>query len=315
MVKWCPSRASGCVDMTLRQRNWMLIFAVCVFIFVLSAVSKPERAQTSYFQTTHPAVIAHQGGDGLFPGNTMPAFEHANALGVDVLEMDVHQTRDGVLVLMHDASVERTTDGRGLVREMDADALFKLDAAYHWPFDGSSPWRGKGVVVPRLDAVLAAFPEQRFNIEIKQEDPPIGAALCESLKAHNATDRALIASFHRSAMLEFRQACPMVATSAHRYEVMAFVAFEAIGMITWHSPAAHALQVPLDQYGITLTSPERLEAAHLRDLYVDAWTLNDPEQIDAAFRRGIDGVITDRPDIALEVRNRIAGELSSRADP
>lgn len=296
--------------MTVRQRNWLLIGAVGVFVIAFGLVSVPERAMTAYFDTSRPAVIAHQGGDGLRPGNTLLAFDHADSLGVDVLEMDVHQTRDGVLVLMHDATVDRTTNGQGDITGMDFAALRQLDAAWHWPFDGTAPWRGQGVTVPALHEVLDAYPRQRFNIEIKQENPSIGVALCALLREKQVQDQALIASFHRRAMLDFRLACPEVATSAHRYEVMGFVVAEGIGLPGLHRPVAHALQVPLQQYGIELTSNARLAAAHQIDLYVDAWTLNDAASIEAAYRRGVDGVITDRPDIALAVRSRLRTGVS-----
>jgi len=294
-----------------RKRNWLLIAAIGVFVLAFGTVFKPERALTRYFDTTRPAVIAHQGGDGILPGNTLQAFKHADGLGVDVLEMDVHQTRDGVLVIMHDATVDRTTDGSGAIVDMDLATIKTLDAAYHWPFDGTSPERGRGFRVPTLDEVLETFPQQRFNIEIKQETPSIADGLCTLLRERGVVERTLVASFHRDALSDFRKACPDVATSAHRWEVTSFVAAQGIGLPGLHNPRAHALQVPLEQYGIELTSEARVAAAQRLDLYLDVWTLNDADAIGAAFRRGVDGVITDRPDIALAVRAELkrSGDL------
>jgi glycerophosphoryl diester phosphodiesterase len=299
-----------------RRRNWLLlgavgaVGAVGVVVIASGTAFKPDRAPTRYFDTTRPAVIAHQGGDGTLPGNTLEAFLHADSLGVDVLEMDVHQTRDGVLVLMHDASVDRTTNGTGAIMEMDLATLQALDAAWHWPFDGTAAHRGRGFRVPTLESVLGKFPQQRFNIEIKQAAPSIGAALCVLLRLQGAVERTLVASFHRTALGDFRQVCPEVATSAHRWEVTGFLVAERIGLPGLLTQA-HALQVPLEQYGITLTAVDRIEAAHHQGLYVDAWTLNEAGTIRDAFRRGVDGVITDRPDIALAVRAELirAGDL------
>ncbi|MBM4205286.1 MAG: glycerophosphodiester phosphodiesterase [Gammaproteobacteria bacterium] len=294
-----------------RQRNWLLIAAIGVFVLAFGTVFEPERALTRYFDTTRPAVIAHQGGDGILPGNTLEAFKNADGLGVDVLEMDLHQSRDGVLVLMHDATVDRTTDSSGAITDMDFATLKALDAAYHWPFDGTSPQRGRGFRVPGLEEVLESFPEQRFNIEIKQETPSIADGLCTLLRQRGVVERTLVASFHRAALGEFRKACPEVATSAHRWEVTSFIAAQGIGLPGLHNPRAHALQLPLKQYGIELTAEDRVAAAQRLDLYVDVWTLNDAAAIRDAFSRGVDGVITDRPDIALAVRDELtrSGDL------
>ena len=105
--------------------------------------------------------------------------------------MDVHASRDGVIVLMHDAAVDRTTDGTGLLRDKTFDEIRALDAAYHWPYSGAEiPWRGRGVRVPSLDGVLSEFPEARYNIEIKQREPSIVPELCRVLRSHKAIDSA-----------------------------------------------------------------------------------------------------------------------------
>ena len=111
--------------MTARRRNWLLIFVVLVFIVVLRTFSGPERAETDYFATRTPQVIAHQGGNLLRPGNTLAAFEHAVALGADVLEFDVHLTADRELAIIHDATLDRTTNGAGAVGAAGAPAVFK----------------------------------------------------------------------------------------------------------------------------------------------------------------------------------------------
>ena len=275
---------------------------VLVFILVLSTVGAPKRSGTTYFDGPLPMVIAHQGGDGLRPGNTLLAFDHANRLGADVLEMDVHATRDGVLVLMHDETVDRTTNGSGRISEMDLSTLKTLDAAYHWPMDGEPRYRGKGVTVPTLVQVLERFPRQRFNIEIKQVAPSIVQPLCQLLHDQGVTGQVLVASFHSRTMAEFRNTCPDVATSAVSSEVSAFLLLNMIGLPGLHHPRAHALQVPEERYGIALTRADRVAAAGRLQLHVDIWTLNDEASIAAAYARGVGGVITDRPDLALKVR-------------
>jgi glycerophosphoryl diester phosphodiesterase len=306
--------------MTPRQRNGWLMVVVLLAMPALLLVPGGERSRareaTHYFNVPEPMVIAHQGGDALRPGNTLLAFAHADQLGVDVLEMDVHSTRDGVLVLMHDATVDRTTDGHGPIAGMDYAAVQVLDAAWHWPFDGHPSYRGKGVRVPALEAVLRRFPDRRFNIELKQEEPSVGAAVCAVLRRTATTSRTLVASFHRAAIQDFRTACPEVATSAHRAEVATFLGFEAVGLAHLWPASAEALQLPPAQYGLALTSAERIRSARSAGVHVDIWTLNDQAGIEAAFARGVNGVITDRPDLAMQVRERLWKQgLRTSVDP
>ena len=211
-----------------RQRNWMIIAAVLLVMLFVRLTSSTSLAPAPYFDGQLPYVIAHQGGDALRPGNTLLAFRHAQALGVDVLEMDVHATRDGVVVVMHDATVDRTTNGSGLVREMTYAELAKLDAAYRWPYEGDEyPWRGRGVVAPTLDQVLTEFPEARFNVEIKQHEPSIAGEVCVLLRRHGAHRRTLVASFEKRTIVEFRKRCPEVATSAASGEARTFALLRA----------------------------------------------------------------------------------------
>jgi glycerophosphoryl diester phosphodiesterase len=128
-------------------------------------------------------VIAHQGGDGLRPSNTLAAFEHAVALGVDVLEMDVHLTRDGALVVMHDATVDRTTNGSGALAALSLAQVRELDAGFHWPYDGEPrPYRGRGLGVPTFAEIAAAFPGHRLNVEIKPDSAAAGRAVCGAIR-------------------------------------------------------------------------------------------------------------------------------------
>ena len=144
-------------------------------------------------------VFAHRGGGGLYPENTLGAFADSAKLGADVLELDVRATSDGKIVVLHDAAVDRTTDGHGKISEMPLAAVKKLDAGYPFTTDGGQtfPFRGKGVVVPTLDEIFTAFPEMTFNIEPKQETPSIIAPLCGLIRQHQndrKTHRRLIQS-------------------------------------------------------------------------------------------------------------------------
>lgn len=266
-------------------------------------------AEHEYFKVPPTArrlpllVIAHRGGAGLWPENTMYAFERAVALGVDVLEMDVQQTADGVLVVMHDETLARTTDGHGLVRDRTLAELKKLDAAYRWSPDGgkSFPLRGRGITVPTLEEVLANFHDMRFNIEPKPPDPSVAKNLCRLIRERAMTNRVLIASFKSEALATTRQQCPEVATSASTAEVSKFMALSAARLEQTYTPAAYVLQVPEYAGGLHVLTRGLVEAAHQRNLKVDAWTVNEVEAMKRLLDLGVDGIMTDYPDRLLSL--------------
>jgi glycerophosphoryl diester phosphodiesterase len=290
-----------------------MIAVVFVYIVAIRAVSSRPIDTPTYFEEPLPAVIAHQGGNGLRPGNTLLAFRHAWALGADVLEMDVHATRDGHVVLMHDARLDRTTDGSGSIKEQSLGDLRRLDAAFWWPRRaGPFPFRGQGVGVPTLAEVLAAFPDARFNIEIKQVEPPIGALVCNALRSARAMDRALVASVSAGAMADFRAACPRVATSAPQREVLGFMLLHYTGLIALYQPRANALQVPVTARGLDLIDASVVRDAARRGMFVDAWTVNDVKEMERLRAFGVAGIITDYPDQLLALLGR-DGHIRSNA--
>lgn len=267
-----------------------------------SAVDHPYYATDS----GRPLVIAHQGGDGIWPGNTMFAFQNAANLGVDVLEMDVHITQDGVLVLMHDEAVDRTTNGSGEIESMTLEELKKLDAGYDWSSDEGAtfPFRGQGITVPALEEVFTAFPDMRMTIEIKKTNTSITKPFCDLIRAHNMQDKILVASFHDKRLEEFRTECPEVATSSAKDETTVFVILTKPFLGSFYSPKFFSLQVPEESSGITVMTPAFVKAAHKRNLAVEPWTINDEETMKKFIAWGVDGIITDRPDIMLEILGR-----------
>jgi glycerophosphoryl diester phosphodiesterase len=262
------------------------------------ALSEGERAR--------PLVIAHRGGAGLWPENTMHAFEGARRLGVDVIETDVRSTADGVLVLIHDASVERTTDGAGSVNEMTLAELKKLDAGYSWSPDGgkSFPFRGRGLTVPTLEEVFRAFPQMNFNIEPKQETPSIVEPLCRLIGERGMTSRIVIGSFSDALMEKFRRACPEIATSASPIEVSQFLSLSKAAGEVSRKFAMQALQVPEHAGGRRVLTESFVEAAHRHNLKVHAWTVNETADMRRLLEMGVDGLMTDYPDRLTELLNR-----------
>ncbi len=293
------------------KKRWLLLAAFIALLAaafaILTIISEPADDHNFFSEgPARPWVIAHQGGDGLWPGNTMYAFEHAAVMGVDVLEMDIHSTADGHLVTMHDATVDRTTNGTGPINEYSLDELLKLDAGFWWSDDEgkSYPYRGAGITAAALDDVFATFPEYRMNIEIKQSSPSIAEAFCAKIREYGMEKQVLVASFRQEAMEAFRQECPEVATSTGRSEVTRFYIFSSLFMESILSPNAHALQVPEYEGKLKVLSQRFVDGAKNRNIEVHAWTINEVEDMERILELGVDGIITDYPDRLMALLNR-----------
>ena len=268
--------------------------------------SAVTRAIFQPIETKRTLVFAHRGGGGLFPENTLEAFADSVKLGVDFLELDVHSTKDGTLVVMHDGSIDRTTDGRGMVSEITLAEVKNLDAGYLFTNDNGAtyPFRGRGIKVPTLQEIFDAFPQMKFNIEPKQISPSITKPLCEMIRAHKLTDRIIVGSFRQTAIDEFRAACPEVATAASPAEVSEFLAMQKTGIAASYSPPFQALQVPTNASFLHVVNRDFITAAHARNTQVHVWTINDADEMERLIDIGVDGIMTDYPDRLLEIVGR-----------
>jgi glycerophosphoryl diester phosphodiesterase len=283
---------------------WLLVLILTALgIGAFLAAKAPSHTFFSMGTKSEVLVIAHQGGEGLRPSNTMASFQNAADLGVDILEMDIHSTRDGVLVVIHDDTIDRTTDGSGRVNDFTFSELQQFDAGYYWTSDDGQtyPYRGQGITIPALEQVLAAFPEFRMNIEIKQTEPDISGTLCELLRTYERSERTLVASFHAEPMIGFRAACPESPTSLHPDEIRAFYVYQLLYLPWLYEPDGFALQVPEERDGIFILSSRFVRSAQGRNLDVHAWTINDPAEMVHFIDLGVDGIITDYPDLLLEI--------------
>ncbi len=279
-----------------------LIILMALLLYRLVTI-KPIK-QKPFFKVGHrPLVIAHRGGAGLAPENTMPAFLNAYRMGVDVLEMDVHLTKDGHLVVIHDSTVDRTTNGHGKVRDMTLAEIKSLDAGYRFTKDGGKtfPFRGKGITIPTLDEVMSAFPDARLNIEIKPDDEAAADKLAALVKAHHAENRVLVLSFHSKPLARFRYLMPNVATAASKSEIKLFWLMDKLYMWRIFRPKPDALQIPLKWGKYRIYSPGLVRDAHKMGMQVHVWTVDDQQEMKRLIGQGVDGIITNRPDLLLEL--------------
>jgi len=295
------------LEILMKSRRLLTIVAILLVLLVLITLLMPEAPTSAYYGNfNRPLVIAHQGGDGVWPGDTMLAFEHAVEIGADVLEMDAHITKDGQIVLMHDEKVDRTTDGTGLIEDLTLDELKQLDAAYKWSNDDDKtfPYRGQGIQVPTLDELFQKFPQLRYVIEIKLTQNPIDKPLCDLIRKRNMQDKVVIASFHDEAMQNFRATCPEVATSASRGEVTTFVILGKVFLSGLVTPQYESIQPPYDpteSKNIPIMTKRFIREAHAKNIAVEPWTVNDPVLMKQYIEWGVDGIMTDRPDLMVGV--------------
>jgi glycerophosphoryl diester phosphodiesterase len=264
---------------------------------------------TSFFAGSTPRVFGHRGAAGLAPENTLPAFALGLSLGADILELDVHATRDGEIVVIHDASVERTTNGTGLVRDFMLYELQQLDAGCQFTRDGRDfPFREQGVRIPTLEALLRRFPLALCNIEIKQAEPPIAANVVEVIRRLGAQRRVLLAAEDDTIMRITRGLADDIVTSFSAGEVADFIIRVQEGRMDGYAPAGRALQIPPRFGEIELVTPVIVAAAHGAGLEVHVWTVNQRDEMTRLLALGIDGLITDLPGLA-----RLVADHAQRA--
>jgi glycerophosphoryl diester phosphodiesterase len=260
----------------------------------------------SYFAPPRPRVFGHRGAAGLAPENTLPSFALAAALGAGYLELDVHATRDGNVVVVHDPTLDRTTDGSGPVAELTFAELAGIDAGYRFTADGRSfPYRGQGIRIPTLDSVLRRFPEHRFNIEIKQARPAIVERVVEIIERTNTAGRVLLAAEQDAIMQSIRSVVGgRIATGSSAGEVAAFVRPLLRGEQEAEKPPGNALQIPVRFGDIDLVTAASVAAAHRLGCEVHVWTINEPAEIDRLLALGVDGIMSDFPGLVAAAVER-----------
>lgn len=260
-----------------------------------------------------PRVIAHRGDSRNYPENTLPAFESAVRMGIDVVETDIHLTKDGVLVIWHDPTLERNTDGRGRIEAHTLEELRRFDAGYTFTQDGGKtfPFRGKGVRICTLAEALEHCPEQRFNIDLKTKCPEIVDEFIKVIREHDAVDRVVGASFHLSNLKRLRRLAPDFLTSVTTAEVVPLLFRQKTHTLPKAFKRKIIFQIPMAAGPVKVVTPAFVKAMHQRGAVVMVWTINDEETMRRLFEMGVDSVMTDDPALVIKV----ADEMNIRKDP
>lgn len=252
-----------------------------------------------------PMLVAHRGGAKLAPENTLAAFSSAvEEWGADMLELDVRLSADGEVIVIHDETVDRTTDGTGLVRDLTLDELRSLDAGYRFlDLEGRPAFRGEGARIPTMGEVIEACPSVWLNVEAKEA--AVAGPLVEVVRRRGEQHRVLVAAEHeRNRRAARGYEGPWGASRRHCGLFWILHRLPGGGPYT---PPVDVLQIPEFWKGRRVLTPRLVEAAHRRNLPVHVWTVDDPDDMRRMLAWGVDAIQTDRPDLLSEVLVEVAG--------
>lgn len=250
-------------------------------------------------------VIAHRGGARRRPENTMAAFDDAVALGVDAIELDVHLSRDGQPVVIHDATLDRTTDARGAVADYTADALSRCDAAYAFEDSGAFTFRGQGIGVPTLESVLRRHRDMPFMVELKGASAELAAHAVDVVRRCDAVERVSFGSFSAVPLAVIRASGLPFITSAAVPEGLRAVARSWL-FLGPGRPGYQLFQVPEVRRGLRIVSPRFVRLARAAGFPVHVWVVNEADAMRRLLGWGVTGIISDRPEVGMEIRAEAA---------
>ena len=236
----------------------------------------------------------------------MAALDNGLALGADGLEIDVQLSRDGVPVVIPDRTLDRTTDRRGPVNALTAAELARVDAGYHFTRNGAHPFRGQGIGVTTLDAVLARHRDARIIIEMKGGEPELARAVGTAIKKADAVGRTCVGSFYQASIDTLRAEHPEIVTSASEREAR-WTLHRC--WVRWPFTSTRkycAFQVPEYAGRMRVVSPAFVRHIHREDHAIQVWVVNDPGDMRRLLDWGVDGIISDVPDLAVAARDQWA---------
>lgn len=282
----------------LRALKWGFVWGFIGLVAAWAALTVFSRARPAPsphpFFRSEPRNYAHGGGARLAPEETLVAFATAREAGADVLELNLHRSADGELVVLHDRTVDRTTDGSGAVAEMTLAELRALNAGHRFPGpDGDWPYRESPVGIPTLDEVFAAHPDIPIVAEMKV--PETALPLCRAIEAAGRRESVLVAAFSTGALDAFRKACPGVATGAGMSEAAVFLALSVLRLPGLHRPPPDALFLSEAFGSLRVVTPTLLAAARRAGLPVVVWTVNEEADMVRLLDLGVSGILTDDP--------------------
>jgi glycerophosphoryl diester phosphodiesterase len=260
-----------------------------------------------YLDLPGPWLVAHRGGSLVAPENTLDAFGVAAKLGADAIETDVRLSADGVVFVFHDEDAARLTGEPGTIEARGTAEIARLDAAFSFTTDGglTFPLRGKGVRVPTLAEALARFPRMRFSIDAKTDDAALAESLARTIRVAGAEKRVCVGSFFDSQARRLGALLPGVCRFLPRRAGALHVLAAKIGLPGSLCPAGWDLAaIPRRSSGLAVATPRVVRHFHRLGIPVHVWTIDDEREMRALLALGVDGIISDRPDVLARVLGR-----------
>jgi glycerophosphoryl diester phosphodiesterase len=253
------------------------------------------------FRIGRPLVIPHAGGDGMFPEDTMYAFEQSMTLGGEVVDVDVWVAADGVPVAIHDATLDRTTNGTGDVATYTAAELAKLDAGWSFELNGTHPFRGKGIGIPTVEALLLRFPTTLITLDMKDQRTDSAVPVCKLLQRLGRINDVYVGSDTNDQVLSFRSNCPEVHTSGTSEERQASRAARDAGDTTFRSSQLVGQPGYFGADGKPRVTATTLAWSHRSGTAILTWVIDNPNDMNDLIDLGVDGIYTRRPDILIKL--------------
>lgn len=281
-------------------------------VFVQQRKTKPFIAKLPVF-----TIVGHRGAPMRHPGNTMESFREALKINhATMLELDVHQTKDGIIVVNHDDYIKNSSGERVFINGHTFKELRSIDAGYHVSFDNDAtyPFRGKGYAIPEFADVLKSFKGTLISIDIKHHTVECADSLVKLIHDNGADENVIIGSFSDEIMNHIREKYPHIATSFSKSEVMKFVVLHKLFLSGFFNAKDDAMMIPEfsdtenpeymgpgHKQGFRIISRRFIKEAHALNLPVMAWTINKKENMERLHSWGIRGVITDYPDVLNKI--------------
>ena len=256
------------------------------------------------FFTPLPRALAHRGDCRNYPENTEPAFRSALELGADVIETDIHLTADGKVLIWHDDNFSRVAKDSRKIWEISSEEIEGIDAGRCFSSDGGKtfPFRNRGIRPLFLQEVLQIFPEARFNIDLKDNNPDLAESCASVIRREKAAQRVCIASFHHQVLKVFRRLAPEVATSLSRRELCHLILTYRLGITikSIRKEGVRVIQIPEYHHGLKILTKSLIRWAEKKSLFLQVWTVNDPAEMNRLFQAGVHGIFSDDAEAVIK---------------
>ena len=302
----------------------LILLFITAVLLILNQLRKPKFIYIKDNLKINYTFIAHRGASGEAPENTITSFRIAvEDYGAEVLEMDVHATKDNEIVVIHDDTIDRTVNGRGKVKDYTYEELKKFDAGYRFKNTENENYtcRGKGITIPTLKEVFEQFPNLKYNIEIKQKIPHIEKEVISLIREMNMTDKVIIGSSKVSVSKKIKKLAPDIVSFCNSGNVVLFYFMHILGLGFLYRPRYEAIQTTPYTKVFHIVQSSMIRAAHKKGMLFHVWTINDEKDMEKYIKLGVDGIMTDYPGKLRSVlkkrseERRVGKECRSRWSP